>query len=90
MGTHFEWTYLWDVFVGDPRNDHLCDGVSEDIIAKLSRFRNLMVIARHSAFFSPAAPRNLIGLTRVVLPNSDMQNSIADNMTKRSRIMRKP
>ncbi len=35
---------------GDPRNDHLCEGVAEDIIASLSRFRNLMVIARHSAF----------------------------------------
>lgn len=35
---------------GDPRNDHLCEGISEDIIASLSRFRNIMVIARHSAF----------------------------------------
>jgi adenylate cyclase len=35
---------------GDPRNDHLCEGIAEDIIANLSRFRNLMVIARHSAF----------------------------------------
>jgi adenylate cyclase len=35
---------------GDPRNDHLCDGISEDIIANLTRFRNLSVIARHSAF----------------------------------------
>jgi adenylate cyclase len=35
---------------GDPRNDHLCEGVAEDIIASLTRFRNLMVIARHSAF----------------------------------------
>ncbi|HTR12760.1 MAG TPA: tetratricopeptide repeat protein [Roseiarcus sp.] len=35
---------------GDPRNDHLCEGFAEDIIADLSRFRNLMVIARHSAF----------------------------------------
>ncbi|MBV9752196.1 MAG: tetratricopeptide repeat protein, partial [Hyphomicrobiales bacterium] len=35
---------------GDPRNDHLCEGFSEDIIASLSRFRNLLVIARHSAF----------------------------------------
>jgi adenylate cyclase len=35
---------------GDPRNDHLCLGISEDIIASLSRFRNLLVIARHSAF----------------------------------------
>jgi adenylate cyclase len=37
-------------FSGDPRNDHLCEGFAEDIIANLSRFRNLMVIARHSAF----------------------------------------
>jgi adenylate cyclase len=35
---------------GDPRNDHLCEGIAEDIIVSLSRFRNLMVIARHSAF----------------------------------------
>jgi adenylate cyclase len=35
---------------GDPRNDHLCEGIAEDIIANLSRFRNLLVIARHSAF----------------------------------------
>ena len=35
---------------GDPRNDHLCEGIAEDIIANLTRFRSLMVIARHSAF----------------------------------------
>jgi TolB-like protein/Tfp pilus assembly protein PilF len=35
---------------GDSRNDHLCEGIAEDIIASLARFRNLMVIARHSAF----------------------------------------
>jgi adenylate cyclase len=35
---------------GDPRNDHLCEGIAEDIIASLTRFRNLTVIARHSAF----------------------------------------
>jgi adenylate cyclase len=35
---------------GDPRNDHLCDGIAEDIIASLSHFRNLLVIARRSAF----------------------------------------
>jgi TolB-like protein/class 3 adenylate cyclase len=37
-------------FSGDPRNDHLCEGIAEDIIANLTRFRSLMVIARHSAF----------------------------------------
>jgi adenylate cyclase len=35
---------------GDPANEYLCEGIVEDIIANLSRFRNLMVIARHSAF----------------------------------------
>ncbi|MBV9522632.1 MAG: adenylyl cyclase [Alphaproteobacteria bacterium] len=35
---------------GDHANDHLCEGIVEDVIANLSRFRNLMVIARHSAF----------------------------------------
>jgi TolB-like protein len=35
---------------GDVRNDHLCEGVSADIIFNLSRFRSLAVIARHSAF----------------------------------------
>ena len=39
-----------DNMSGDPANDHMCDGIVEDIIADLSRFRNLMVIARHSAF----------------------------------------
>jgi TolB-like protein/Tfp pilus assembly protein PilF len=35
---------------GDPRDDHLCDGITGDIITNLSRFRDLLVIARHSAF----------------------------------------
>ncbi len=35
---------------GDSANDHLCEGVFEDVIGNLSRFRDLMVIARHSAF----------------------------------------
>ena len=43
---------------GDVRNDHLCEGVSADIIFNLSRFRSLSVIARHSAFlFRAGAPR---------------------------------
>lgn len=35
---------------GDPANEHLCEGIVEDVIANLTRFRNLTVIARHSAF----------------------------------------
>ena len=35
---------------GDPSNDHVCEGIANDIIANLTRFRSLLVIARHSAF----------------------------------------
>ncbi len=35
---------------GDPRDDHLCEGITDDIITNLSRFRDLLVIARHSVF----------------------------------------
>jgi adenylate cyclase len=34
----------------DPGDSHLCDGFTGDIITNLSRFRDLLVIARHSAF----------------------------------------
>jgi TolB-like protein/class 3 adenylate cyclase/Flp pilus assembly protein TadD len=34
----------------DPRDIHLCDGITGDVINNLSRFRDLLVIARHSAF----------------------------------------
>src|SRR5581483_3698785 len=35
---------------GDPGQDWLCDGVSEDVITELSRFAELVVIARNSSF----------------------------------------
>jgi adenylate cyclase len=34
----------------DPGDQHLCDGITGDIITNISRFRDLLVIARHSAF----------------------------------------
>ncbi len=39
-----------DNLSGDPLDNHLCDGITGDVITNLSRFRNLSVIARHSAF----------------------------------------
>jgi len=36
---------------GDPAQEYLADGITEDIITDLSRFRELMVIARNSSFF---------------------------------------
>jgi adenylate cyclase len=35
---------------GDPEQDYFADGISEDIITELSRFRSLFVIARNSSF----------------------------------------
>jgi adenylate cyclase len=35
---------------GEPQQDYFCDGITEDIITELSRFSELMVIARNSTF----------------------------------------
>jgi adenylate cyclase len=35
---------------GDQEQEYFSDGITEDIITELSRFRNLFVIARHSSF----------------------------------------
>ena len=35
---------------GDPEQDYFSDGITEDIITELSRFRSLFVIARNSSF----------------------------------------
>src|SRR5262245_15259103 len=35
---------------GDPGDEHLCGGITADIITNLCRFRELLVIARHSTF----------------------------------------
>ena len=48
---------------GNSRDNHICDGVTGDIITNLSRFRDLLVIARHSAFLfkSQDLPAEQIG-----------------------------
>jgi TolB-like protein len=35
---------------GDPEQEYFSDGITEDIITELSRFRSLLVLARHSSF----------------------------------------
>jgi len=40
----------FDCLAGDEANRYLCDGIVEDIITNLTRFRDLHVIARNSSF----------------------------------------
>jgi adenylate cyclase len=40
----------FDNMSGDPEQEYFADGIVEDIITNLSRFRNLFVIARNSSF----------------------------------------
>ena len=40
----------FDNLSGDPQHERLADGITEDIITDLSRFRELFVIARNSTF----------------------------------------
>jgi adenylate cyclase len=44
---------------GDASDAHLCNGLVADLISNLCRFRNLMVIARHSAFLVAAQTTSL-------------------------------
>ncbi len=44
---------------GDPADAHLCLGIASDLISNLCRFRNLMVIARQSAFLVSAHLRSV-------------------------------
>ena len=41
---------------GDPEQEYFSDGITEDIITELSRFRNLFVIARNSSFSYKGRP----------------------------------
>jgi adenylate cyclase len=41
---------------GDPEQEYFSDGITEDIITEISRFRDLMVIARNSSFAFKGAP----------------------------------
>ena len=40
----------FDNMSGDPEQEYFSDGITEDIITELSRFKNLFVIARNSSF----------------------------------------
>jgi class 3 adenylate cyclase len=65
----------------DPRDQHLCDGITGDIITNLSRFRDLAIIAHHSARvikrqeLTPTHLQEQLGIRYVM--NGDLQRQDA-------------
>jgi TolB-like protein/Flp pilus assembly protein TadD len=49
---------------GDPEQQYFSDGVTEDIITELSRFRTLFVIARNSSFQYRGGDRDIVRIGR--------------------------
>ncbi len=49
---------------GDPAQEYFADGISEDIITELSRFRSLFVIARNSSFAFKGRPIKVQDIAR--------------------------
>ena len=49
----------FDNVSGDPEQEYFADGITEDIITQLSRFRSLCVIARNSTFVYKGRPTNV-------------------------------
>ena len=54
----------FDNLSGEPEHEHFGDGMAEDIIAALSKFRWLFVIARNSSFTYKGRPVNVRQLAR--------------------------
>ena len=49
---------------GDPEQEYFADGLAEDIITELSRFREFAVIARNSTFFYKGKPPDVSQVAR--------------------------
>jgi adenylate cyclase len=49
----------FDNMSGDPEQEYFSDGITEDIITELARFRSLFVIARNSSFSYKGASPNI-------------------------------
>lgn len=56
----------FDTLGGDPAFEWLADGFVEDITTELSRFRDLFVVARNTAFIYRHTPRDLRRISREV------------------------
>ncbi len=54
----------FDNMSGDPEQEYFADGIAEDVITALSRFRSLFVIARNSSFIYKGRPVDIAHLSR--------------------------
>ena len=63
---------------GDPELSWFADGFVEDITAELSRFRDLFVVARNSAFVFRQTPRDLRAVSRGLGVRYAVEGSVRD------------
>jgi adenylate cyclase len=61
---------------GDPEQDYFADGIVEDIITALSRFRSLFVVSRHSSFAYKGAPSDIKKIGRELGVRYVLQGSV--------------
>ena len=61
---------------GDPGQEHFADGISEDIIAALSRFRWFFVVARNSSFAYKGRPINVKLVARDTTEPSPLSHEV--------------
>ena len=61
---------------GDPEQEYFSDGITEDIITELSRFRDLFVIARNSSFAYKDLPVDIKQVARELSVGYVMEGSV--------------
>jgi len=66
----------FDNMSGDPEQDYFADGIVEDIITGLSRFRSLFVIARNSTFAYKGQSPDIREVARALGVNYVLEGSI--------------
>jgi adenylate cyclase len=70
---------------GDPEQDYFADGITEDIITALSRFKSLFVIARNSSFTYKGKPVDINQVSRELGVRYVLEGSIRKAATCNSR-----
>jgi adenylate cyclase len=61
---------------GDPEQEYFADGLAEDIITELSRFREFAVIARNSTFFYKGKPLDVPQVARELRVRYVLEGSV--------------